>query len=478
MKRARRAMKHRSKEDSGDSSCTSAEGSSSSGDEAHLFEETRKIRKAAMKGPGALSAHTIASMSRALLTHQGLPIEIQDGPVPCVALQYHKQVLSQKLSPPLCRESLNLCAATDAILSGQVALGVDILLQRLKSVESLGGGQSWAASQKLELTPQEGVQLAGVEESKTANKELREELKNRQATQRTWGKSDKGTSKSKQEEAEIETELEEMARLASCGAEQTSRVQTDDLLQMQMPYGSGRLYNHSSVAILASTVPDEDAASEGKPTTSPLEERKKELGAGGFRFVDVVGDLTRDLSPFLRKTLTKGEVFPLPYGSSLAGPPFDVLDAEVEYDCTRFLLDGWEKVSNEPYPTFTTSRPSRTPGRGPAGLQQSGEDVLRDWASDLHRFPPYQYLHKFRLQDKHGNTRLLNCEEREVLMGFPRGYTVQCYPKQEQNTQAWQDERLTLVGNSWNVFVVAWLLTQLSLVLGIGPRLSLREVVE
>ena len=205
MKRARRAMKHRSKEDSGDSSCTSTEGSSSSGDEAHLFEETHKIRKAAMKGPGALSAHTIASMSRSLLTHQGLPIEIQDGPVPCIALQYHKQVLSQRLSPPLCRESLNLCAATDAILSGQVALGVDILLQRLKSVESLGGGQSWAASQKLELAPQEGVQLAGVEESKTANKELREELKNRQATQRTWGKSDKGSSKSKQEEAKGKT---------------------------------------------------------------------------------------------------------------------------------------------------------------------------------------------------------------------------------------------------------------------------------
>ena len=145
-------------------------------------------------------------------------------------------------------------------------------------------------------------------------------------------------------EAEIETELEEMARLASCGAEQTSRVQTDDLLQMQMPYGSGRLYNHSSVAILASTVPDEDAASEGKPTTSPLEERKKELGAGGFRFVDVVGDLTRDLSPFLRKTLTKGEVFPLPYGSSLAGPPFDVLDAEV-----REVLRGMVLALNSVY---------------------------------------------------------------------------------------------------------------------------------
>lgn len=36
---------------------------------------------------------------------------------------------------------------------------------------------------------------------KTANKELREELKNRQATQRTWVKGDNGSSKSKQEEA-------------------------------------------------------------------------------------------------------------------------------------------------------------------------------------------------------------------------------------------------------------------------------------
>lgn len=40
-------------------------------------------------------------------------------------------------------------------------------------------------------------------------------------------------------------------------------------------------------------------------------------------------------------------------------------------------------------------------------------------------------------------------------MGFPKGYSVACYPKGEQKTQAWQDERLTLIGNSWNVFVVA-----------------------
>ena len=67
-------------------------------------------------------------------------------------------------------------------------------------------------------------------------------------------------------EAEIEAELQTMARLASQGVEQTSSVQKDDLAETQLPNGSVRPYKHSSVAILASTVPDEDAASEGKPT--------------------------------------------------------------------------------------------------------------------------------------------------------------------------------------------------------------------
>lgn len=63
-------------------------------------------------------------------------------------------------------------------------------------------------------------------------------------------------------------------------------------------------------------------------------------------------------------------------------------------------------------------------------------------------------------------------------MGFPKGYSVACFPKGEQKTQARQDERLTLIGNSWNVFVIAWLLSQLSGVLGLGPSLTLRQVVQ
>ena len=123
---------------------------------------------------------------------------------------------------------------------------------------------------------------------------------------------------------------------------------------------------------------------------------------------------------------------------------------EAPYDINAFLEPGWTKVSDEWFPTFTTSRPRATPGRKPAGLKQCTERELKDWAEDWHRFPPYQYQTKFRVQGKHQNTRL----------------------------QAWQDERLTLIGNSWNVFVVAWLLSQLSAVLGLGPVLSLEQVMQ
>ena len=56
-----------------------------------------------------------------------------------------------------------------------------------------------------------------------------------------------------------------------------------------------------------------------------------------------------------------------------------------------FLLPGWKLVSNEPLPTFTTSRPRASPGYKPAGLQQCTYEERARWVQDQHRFPPYQY---------------------------------------------------------------------------------------
>ena len=52
-------------------------------------------------------------------------------------------------------------------------------------------------------------------------------------------------------------------------------------------------------------------------------------------------------------------------------------------------------------------------------------------------------------------------------MGFPRDDIVNCLPKSKQVGSLHLDTRLSLIGNSWNVIVIAWLLSQLGTVLGL-----------
>jgi hypothetical protein len=81
------------------------------------------------------------------------------------------------------------------------------------------------------------------------------------------------------------------------------------------------------------------------------------------------------------------------------------------------------------------------------------------------------------LVNKKGEKRLPNIQEREVIMGMPKDYTLNCLPKNEQGSQTHLDTRLTLVGNSWNVTVITWLLSQLGADRGINPHISLEEIV-
>lgn len=63
-------------------------------------------------------------------------------------------------------------------------------------------------------------------------------------------------------------------------------------------------------------------------------------------------------------------------------------------------------------------------------------------------------------------------------MGFPRHYTTNCVVKREQGTMAHNDTRLSLVGNSWSVPVVAWILSKLGVLLGLNELLSVEEIVQ
>ena len=147
------------------------------------------------------------------------------------------------------------------------------------------------------------------------------------------------------------------------------------------------------------------------------------------------------------------------------------LDQVLEPGCSKFDPD-------QAFPTFTTSRPCSKPGRKPAGIQQCTNDELNRWTRDSHRFPPYQYRDCHSVLTSQQVLRVPNVSERELMLGFPLHYTVPCTGKRERGTVAHQDARLTLLGNTWSVPVVASLLGPLFHSLGFCASMSPQQVVD
>eukprot|EP00438_Fugacium_kawagutii_P015982 Skav227119 [mRNA] locus=scaffold199:491231:496900:+ [translate_table: standard] len=143
-----------------------------------------------------------------------------------------------------------------------------------------------------------------------------------------------------------------------------------------------------------------------------------------------------------------------------------------------FLEPGWHLMEGQVLPTFTTSRPSERPMRKPAGMRQCTELELLRWKSDRHRFPPYQYRDVHCVHHSRREARPPSVVEREAILGFPLHYTRQCMPKAQHGTLPHEDCRLTLLGNSWSVPVIAWLVSQLFSILGISHINSLAEIVQ
>jgi hypothetical protein len=140
---------------------------------------------------------------------------------------------------------------------------------------------------------------------------------------------------------------------------------------------------------------------------------------------------------------------------------------------------GWLKVEpRQPFPTFTTSRPQERPGRKPAGIKSCTAEEISRWQADLHRFPPYQYKVEHCLVNRANQLRVPDVSERELMMGFPLNYTAPCAPKGQRKGEAYNDLRLTLLGNSWSVPVVSWLLSQLFGRLGIIMPLSAQQILD
>ena len=165
------------------------------------------------------------------------------------------------------------------------------------------------------------------------------------------------------------------------------------------------------------------------------------------------------------------------WGSSGQLPIQGEVQLQADYDPTMFLEPGCRKNNDKPFPTFTTSRPSPVPLRRPAGLKDCAPHEVERWRNDSHRFPPYQYMDIHCVRTKQGLLRPPSVEERESILGFPSGYTKQCLPKALHGTVQHRDSRLTLLGNSWSVPVITWLLGQLLHFLGLVDFVTIQEIV-
>ena len=154
-------------------------------------------------------------------------------------------------------------------------------------------------------------------------------------------------------------------------------------------------------------------------------------------------------------------------------------EVQLDFSCDRsaFLLPGWHFSEDELFPTFTTARPRTAPGNRPAGLWQCEQWEVERWQHDRYRFPPYVYRDRYGLFSSKGEWRLPSVEEKEVMMGFPKGYTTACRPKSQQQGMAYEDARHTLIGNSWRVPTIAWLLNELMEPLGLSQVTGLIGVM-
>ena len=196
--RMKRKLK-KAKESSSSSSSSSSH--SSTGDERveeDLLQDRSKLQKIATVAPGVLAAAALQTMKTFIMQSSGNPWNLEEGSLPPVLCQYARQYLLTKASGGLKREIETLVVLGDYLLMGRAAEACDALVQRLKSLELVLGGQSWSTSQKVEIIPNVDAGVATRAELQLAQREAALDLKSK-GSGATWSR-DKGKGKSKDKE--------------------------------------------------------------------------------------------------------------------------------------------------------------------------------------------------------------------------------------------------------------------------------------
>ena len=131
-----------------------------------------------------------------------------------------------------------------------------------------------------------------------------------------------------------------------------------------------------------------------------------------------------------------------------------------------------ERDSGKRFPTFTRAIPRPRPPKAPAGLASTSEEGLQRWKKDGYRYPPYTYERDYMIEEEDGHLRPLKACEREVLMGFKKGHTMDLArkpPESPEEKQKLEDQRCAAIGNAFHATVVAALLDHMLWSFGVKP---------
>ena len=173
------------------------------------------------------------------------------------------------------------------------------------------------------------------------------------------------------------------------------------------------------------------------------------------------------------------DIFP---PSSIDPSDYGVVEARGQVDPSGLLSPGWKMTNSaQRFSTFTPSQPKALrPGNKPPGWHGCSLPDLQKWEGDRFRFPPHTYRFTNGVVHKKKGWRLLTIEEKEVIMGYPRGFTLHASTKSVRKNHPLEadDVRMSLVGRSWHVGVVCLLLQDLLHKLKIAQRQPIQCVLD
>ena len=173
MRYARRKTRRKTSTSSSTSRSSSDSGDTRSSEQGEdMLQESNKIRSLHRYGPGVLTAMGVGKMREAVVELEGNWNE-ETTNLPPIALKYLRSTLQHKLSGGALREAMTLASLLDLLMMGRISESADLAMQRLKAIEKVAQGASWASTEKLELIGAAAPQIATRGELSAAAKDLK-----------------------------------------------------------------------------------------------------------------------------------------------------------------------------------------------------------------------------------------------------------------------------------------------------------------